>query len=172
MARCLALQKLPSQIKKVCKSIFLTVYIMDMYYRAQSNVHYCSAGSTPGQWVKFQACWSSFLNNSVQHSIDSPIFHQFITEYLFKHTLKANFEVKEEEKCHMLSNMSLDYDEKNCIRYLFRAVQKKIKRSALHMKEELLLCMTELLEVDGGVYDESSDWISLVDRGGLNKHFG
>ena len=121
----------------------------------------------------YKACWSSFLSTSVQHHhTDSPIFYQFITDQLFKNTLKEIFKV---EVSHaQRPDITLDYDEKNCIQYvagaLFRAVQKKIKRSALPMKEELLLCMVELLEADGVVCDdESSDWIGLVDRGGL-KH--
>ena len=30
-----------------------------------------------------------------------------------------------------------------------------------------MLCLTELLEGEGDIYDESSDWINMVDRGGL-----
>ena len=59
---------------------------------------------------------------------------------------------------------------------LFRAVQKKVKQSALPMKEEMLLCMVKLLEEEDGVYDDSIDWVRLVERGGLNtyqtQHFG
>ena len=55
---------------------------------------------------------------------------------------------------------------------MLRALMKKIERSAQDMKrkKELKLCLTELLEESGEdeEYSESTDWISIVDRGGLN----
>lgn len=116
--------------------------------------------------------WSAFLEASVPHTNSNPIFYQFVTDYMFKVALKQHFRIEEVAPPAQPPKSSLSFEEKNCVRYvagaLFRAVQKKVKRSALPMKEEMLLCMIELLEGQGAMYDESSDWVNLMDRGGLN----
>ncbi len=43
----------------------------------------------------------------------------------------------------------------------------KLKRSAHSNKENLRLCLLEVIEEDCGMYEESEDWLTLVDRGGL-----
>ena len=51
---------------------------------------------------------------------------------------------------------------------LTKGHRKKIKRSSLLMKKDILVCILDLLEDDDEPYDESSDWVKLRDRGGLN----
>ena len=119
--------------------------------------------------------WCQFLELSLHYTNDCPIFYQYITDFIFKKAMKEEyFHIDSIADQQPSETQSLSYDEKNCLRYvagsLFRAVKKKVARSALPIKEEMLLCMTELLEEEGAGLndDESNDWIRLVDRGGLS----
>ena len=47
-----------------------------------------------------------------------------------------------------------------------RALRKQLERSEHELKEELILCLHELIE-DDGIDDESQDWIKKIDQGGL-----
>lgn len=108
------------------------------------------------------------MKDNIQHSEDSPVFYQY---YMFKIALSRLLALK---RHHISTRFIINalLQGKNCLRYvagaLFRAVQKKVKQSALPMEEEMLLCMIKLLEEEDGVYDDSIDWIRLVDRGRLN----
>ena len=60
--------------------------------------------------------------------------------------------------------------------YLVKAIKKKILKSANPLKEDLILCLSEMTVVEldcedhqGQLPDISEDWTRLVDRGGL-KH--
>jgi len=44
--------------------------------------------------------------------------------------------------------------------------KKKLENSSHKLKEELILCLLELTE-DDGIADESQDWLTQRDRGGL-----
>ncbi len=81
--------------------------------------------------------------------------------------IKWHFPVKAVEQAQ---EASLDYEEKNALRYTVRALTKVLQRSAHPLKEELRLCLTELTEDEtrDGV-DESEEWTRSIDRGGL-KH--
>ena len=79
---------------------------------------------------EYKQLWSAFLKASVDHSSESPIFYQFITDYMFKLELKKNFEVRQEAQYQ--PQCALTFEEKNCIRYIagsmYRAIHKKIKK--------------------------------------------
>ena len=65
---------------------------------------------------------------------------------------------------------SLDYEERNALRYtagyVVRDLEKKIRRSAHPLKKELL-CILELLESGVEEEDDSATWVKSVDRGRL-----
>ena len=68
-------------------------------------------------------------------------------------------------------SQTLSYEEKNALRYAAgyvpRNLLNKIKRSS-KLSNVLELYLMELIEEDGAVYDESQDWVTLLNRGGLN----
>ena len=68
---------------------------------------------------------------------------------------------------------SITVHEMNALRYaagyIPRALQKKLQKSAHPLKEELQLCMLDLLDDGDEENGTADDWLNLIDRGGL-KH--
>ena len=82
-------------------------------------------------------------------------------------------EEKEECKC---TETSLTYEERNAIKYaagyVIRNLRKKLKRSAHPLKDELLQLLDDLVTSDNAddfseLEGSSSDWLMLINRGGL-----
>lgn len=85
--------------------------------------------------------------------------------------IKRYFSVKVVEK---EAEVSLDYEEKNALRYttgyVIRSLKRKLQQSANPMKKELILSLTTITEDDAesdGVCRLDVDWIDSLDRGGL-----
>ena len=73
------------------------------------------------------------------------------------------------------STQQFSYEEENALRYaagyIPRALRRKLERSSHHLKEELILCLEELV-MERDLHEEedlSVHWTKLIDRGGL-KH--
>ena len=67
--------------------------------------------------------------------------------------------------------VSLDYEEKNSLRYtagfVTKNLIKKLKRSCNPHKDHLITCLQEINtteEIPGVTKDDSEDWIDLLDR--------
>ena len=131
---------------------------------------------------KFIQLWVQFLNKSGIEPL--PTLYQHLTSLIFKELVKEKFPVVYTQPSECSEEMkSLGYDEANAMRYVAgyvcRAVRKKITVSHSPLKKQLLLALWELLEDESIDYSEdeeaspqqqqpsSSDWIDLVDRGGL-----
>lgn len=118
--------------------------------------------------VKFIYLWRELQKSS--HCNCKPVFYQFITTHVFKEMIKKKFPIVTTPPA--MEKPFLTYEEVNAIRYsagyIPRALQKKLENSCHKLKEELILCLLELTE-DDGIADESQDWITQRDRGGL-KH--
>ena len=120
---------------------------------------------------EFKTLWCDFLQKvSDTCTAPSPIFYQYVTDSIFKDMIKDTFPIREcdtEDK-----RQSISYEEANSVRYIagyiLRALKTKIAKSSLNNKEELLLCLIDLLESSEEAYDDSSDWVNSIDRGGLN----
>ena len=123
--------------------------------------------------------WNNFLTKSIRAGL-TPIFFQFITDTMFKKLVKESYPVEHTPSSSgeaaaaataAAAPESLTYEEQNVIRYTAgyvpRALKKKLEKSGYKNKKQLILCLIDLLESDGGIYDESQDWVKLVNRGGL-----
>ena len=102
---------------------------------------------------------------------------------IFKELVKEKFPVVHTQSSECSEEIaSLGYDEANAMRYVAGYVCCAVRMiTVLHsrLKKQLLLALSELLEDDSINYSEdkkaspqqlqlsSSDWIDLVDRGGL-----
>ena len=68
------------------------------------------------------------------------------------------------------AHSALTYEEINAIRYAAgyvpRALKKKLTKSA-HLKEDLQLCVLDLLDDGDEESNESQDWIVSINRRGL-----
>ena len=124
----------------------------------------------------FRSKWSDFLQSSISVPA-SPIFYQYVVDTMFDVLLKQRHRIEMPEEVPMEESFS--YEEINALRYtsgsVIRAVKKKLKRSANPKKEHLIACLSELHEhvnekpTDDD--DDSNEWMSLIDRGGLT-HIG
>ena len=114
-----------------------------------------------------------------------PTLYQHLTSLIFTELVKEKFPVVDTQLSECSEELTyLGYEEANAMRYVAgyvcRAVQKK-KITASHspLQQELLLALWELLEDESVYFSEddevslqhqqplSSDWIGLVNRGGL-----
>ena len=75
--------------------------------------------------------------------------------------------------CSTQQQPSITTQEMNALRYaagyIPRALQKKLKKSAHPLKDELQLCLLDLLNDGEEKEGTAEEWLNLVDRGGL-KH--
>ena len=64
-------------------------------------------------------------------------------------------------------------EELNEIRYaagwVVRSLQKKLKKSAYPLKDDILLCIVDILDEKDDCPQESNEWVKAVDRGGLTQ---
>ena len=119
---------------------------------------------------EFRAKWSTFLSSSISVTA-SPIFYEFVVDSAFNTLLKKHHKIDMPEEDSI--EVSLDYEEKNSLRYtagfVTRSLIKKLKRSNNPQKDHLITCLQEINtteEIPGDTKDESEDWIDILDRGG------
>ena len=122
----------------------------------------------------FTSCWAKFLHETTG-ATPCPIFFQNITTTIFTDLVHQHFPIVVAESTSDHEAKVLSYEEKNALRYVAGYIPhhltQKLAKSAHPLKEELTLCLMDLLqegevEVDA---DHSSEWVKIVDRGGL-KH--
>ena len=122
----------------------------------------------------FNSMWSDFLTLSI-HESACPIFFQYVVDSVFNMLINHHFQVSEEEEEDI--EVMLNYAEKNTLRYtagyVIRALVKKVKRSANPLKEQILSCLSDMMNGEELIEEphESEDWIKMIDRGGLT-HVG
>ena len=133
----------------------------------------------------FRHLWTSILQSTVGLS-GSAIFYQAVTDKIMSDIIKEQFPVDQMSGASNSVN-SLDFQEMNALRYtagyVLRSVTKKISRSADPLKEDLMLCLSDIidegknsdkviplcniLDDDEAEEHDSEKWTRLVDRGGL-----
>ncbi len=90
-----------------------------------------------------------------------------MSSHIFKQLIKQHFPVPVPVNNPEKTVETLTEDEKRAIRYssgyIPRNLLPKLKRSAHSNKESLRMCLLGKT----GMYEESEDWLTLVDRGGL-----
>ena len=115
----------------------------------------------------YLADWKVFLQESVQAEM-SPVFSQYVGHYIFKEFVKLH---------HPLEPLSdaaiepLTDAETNALRYAAgyvpRMLKNKMKKSTHPLKEDIQLCLLDLLNDGHEESGECTDWVELVNRGGL-----
>ena len=122
----------------------------------------CSAG--------YISRWQGFLKRSLGVE-GHPIFYQSVGNAILEKLVKEKCPVSESAGAEQ--QPSITTQELNALRYaagyIPRALSKKLKKSAHPLKDELQLCLLDLLDdgdEEGGTAEE---WLNLVDRGSL-KH--
>ena len=115
--------------------------------------------------------WCTFLQRSGASEMSS-IFYQYVGDYMFKQLIKLHHPLHVSE-FKGTDHSTPTYEEKNAIRYAAgyvpRSLKKKILKSAHPLKEDIQLCILDLLD-DGDEYDnESKDWVRIINHGGLTQ---
>lgn len=115
--------------------------------------------------------WQTFLTSSASVSTVSPMFYQYVGNFIFKELICEHFPIEKSSDANPIQ--PLTYDETNALRYaagyIPRALKKKLPKSAHPLKEDIQLCILDLLDDGDEEKDESQDWIQLADRGGLTR---
>ena len=94
------------------------------------------------------------------------VFYQFVTDSLLEQLIKLRYPIMVES---IDDKASLDFEECSAIRYaagyVLRSLTKKLSRS--RNKQELINCLQEVEEGADKSTDSSTEWVRVVDRGGL-----
>ena len=110
--------------------------------------------------------WKAFLYESIKAEM-SPIFCQYVGHYVFKELIKLHHPL---DPLPAVAVESLTHAETCALRYAAgcvpRMLKKKLKKSTHPLREDILLCLLDLLD-DGDENGESTKWIQLTNRGGL-----
>lgn len=118
---------------------------------------------------QYQNEWKSFLNKSTGISQSSSSFIQFIGHFIFKTLMLTKFSLDSPILLDQIADLT--HLELNAIRYtagyIPQALIKKIKKSALSNKKDLLLSLHELIETDGENPASTAEWLNAINRGGL-----
>ncbi len=111
--------------------------------------------------------WKDFLKELDVNA--SPLFYQCVGDRLLDELVKLASPI-DKQGSNEVTN--LNEMEMNALRYAAgyvpRSLLKKLKKSANLLKEELQLCIWDLLddEKEGGT---ANDWVDAIDRGGLTR---
>ena len=120
---------------------------------------------------KYIRDWKEFLHKTVGQS-SCAIFVQHVGDCMLKDLIERHFEVLAPPSRNE-REPSLNLYEANALRYAAgyvpRALTKKLKKSAHPLKNELTICLLDLLDDGEDECTESHEWIFKLDRGGL-KH--
>ena len=116
----------------------------------------------------FRREWQKFLGKGTS-TPSCPIFYQYVTDVVFNEMIKQQYPIEKTQST--TSEVTLTRDEVNALRYAAgyvpRALRQKLHKSAHPLKDELTLCLLDLLDDGDEEHDSSCDWIQLIDRGGL-----
>ena len=116
--------------------------------------------------------WQAFLQKSDNVFVSS-IFCQYIGDYVFKQLIKLHYPLDESSEGAVAGCSMLTYEERNALQYAAgyvpRALKKKLNKSAHPLKEDLQLCLLDLLDDGDEDSYESQDWVHLINRGGLTR---
>ena len=103
----------------------------------------------------------------------SPIFCQYVGYHVFQQLTKLQYPLTEPSEAAKTSRSALTYEEINALRYAAgyvpRILKKKLLKSAHPLKEDLQLCLLDLLDDGDEDSNESQDWVELINRGGLTR---
>ena len=112
----------------------------------------------------YRVTLSKFLEALGREAI--AVFYQFVTDSLLEQLIKLRYPIMVES---LDDEASLDFEECSPIRYaagyVLRSLTKKLSRSK--NKQELINCLQEMPEGADKSTDNSTEWVRVVDRGGL-----
>ena len=109
----------------------------------------------------FKSTWCSFIQASIGCS-SNPILYQYITDQIFRGIIIQVTGASSIKSCHYDHQLDLTYEEKNALRYVGGYVCKKLQKK---FQSTIKYLITD--ESDESDVGESSEWMTMIDRGGL-----
>ena len=126
------------------------------------RTYHCLRTST-----NFKAKWTTFIAKFTSTK-PNPAFYQYVTDIFFREIIKIKFPTNE----HQVSSgpkSQLTVEEANALHYaagyVCHKLRKRLESSSNPQKEELVLLIMDLCEDDAS--DDTENWTSMIDRGGL-----
>jgi len=117
---------------------------------------------------EFTERWRQFLPSTTPPV--EPVLYQHLTDIVFKCLINKHFEIVYLDQ----EPAEINVNEKNVLRYVAgyigRKLRTKIERENHELKEEMVLCLMELVkdgDLRGSDIGDDEEWTNLVDRGGL-----
>lgn len=121
--------------------------------------------------TEYSEAWNAFTHQSLQKQTH-PIFWQCIGDAIFRQLIKESFPIMRRETSAEMTP-TISHQEANALRYAAgyvpRALSKKLRKSANPLKDQLLLCLLDLLDDGDEVHMDTEEWLDLIDRGGLTR---
>ena len=114
--------------------------------------------------------WTTFLKAAGKPV--KPVLFQHLTDVMFRKYLSDHIQVIYLQQQSGSKDIELRESEKGVLRYvagyICRHLQQKLERGSHQFKEEMILCLMELVkDQDTEQHGIDEDWTDLVDRGGL-----
>ena len=116
--------------------------------------------------------WKTFLEGS--GVIVKPLLFQHLSDLIFRKYLSDHFRVVCLDQQADSEDLELQDSERGVLRYvagyICRHLQKKLERGSHEFKEEMVLCLMELVkdpQDSEGKIETDEQWTNLIDRGGL-----
>lgn len=127
------------------------------YHTLRTSVQYCDV-------------WKNVLKE-IAGTDSSCTFYQYVGHFMFKELIKIHHPVVSKDQDQALP--PLNYRETNALRYVSgyipRLLRKRLQKSTHKLREDLKLCIFDLLDDGDEVEDSSKDWLKSIDRGGLTR---
>jgi len=125
--------------------------------------------STP----EFVIQWKSFLKAFGEPV--KPVLFQHLTDLVFRKCLDDHFKAMHQDKQVSSKDLELREIEKGVLYYvagyICRQLRKKLERESHEFKEEMVLCLVELVKdhhnTERQLEADYEHWTDLIDRGGL-----
>lgn len=100
----------------------------------------------------------------------TPAFYQYVGNEMFKDIIRIRHPIQ--SSVATSSEISpMTYKDINALRYFAgyipRMLRKRLRTSTHPLKDDILLCIHDLLDDGEETNDESQDWVHHVNRGGL-----
>ena len=117
----------------------------------------------------FKLMWVQFFNN-IGIANPEPYLYQEITDRIFDNLVKDTYPVLEKDPATSSQSTAITYADANVIRfaagYVCRSLKEKVESS--QQNSHLIRCFNNLID-DNPQHEGSltTDWITLIDRGGL-----
>ena len=115
----------------------------------------------------FSERWRSFLEGTGVSG--KPVLFQHLTDLMFRKCLDDHFKILQLDE-ESETDVELRETEKGVVRYIAgyicRQLRHKLERESHEFKEEMILCLMELVK-DNEECGIDEEWTDLLDRGGL-----